>query len=132
MIDWVRFPFFKRAWISNVCRPLIEFQETGTHSKVRDSCHVSIFPGWDVTIYWYQSCRFSKTFVSFSKSNGYRLYFRPCLVYFKIKYLSFKKTSEYSTPKRTRPTLKGACDGGGHPDTTYSCIMGGALALTQI
>ena len=32
------------------CGPLIVFQETGIHSKVRDSCHVSTFSGQGVTI----------------------------------------------------------------------------------
>ena len=32
------------------CGPLIEFWEIGTHSKVRGGCHMSTFPGRDVTI----------------------------------------------------------------------------------
>ena len=31
------------------CRPLIEFREIRTHSRVRDDCHMSIFSDRDVT-----------------------------------------------------------------------------------
>ena len=30
--------------------PLVEFRETGTHSKVCDGCHMTTIPGWGVII----------------------------------------------------------------------------------